>query len=350
MSSARFAENLITLIEELYFVERSEEDWLNGFLSRAGQFLERGAGLAGVLYDLAPRKHLSVQQMIGAKVSEYLFKVGERMHSAPEFVGDQERIYRTLQCATLQECVHGALAADVAAELYRNAGVGGVTVVNGLSPDGVGCALYIFSPRSEPVSSKKRELLCRLSSHIATANRLRCRLKALNQKILPETADAVLSAGGKLEHARGAARLGKSQEDIEQAFDAREWARGKARLDPERASLMWKGLVAAKWSLIDHFESDGKRYVLAQENSLAIAGFTSFSERERQCVALALQGRPNKSIAYELGVANATVRVLMARAGRKVGTSSRAQLLHVCRSLWDSADDSGSSAPSGMAG
>jgi DNA-binding NarL/FixJ family response regulator len=38
------------------------------------------------------------------------------------------------------------------------------------------------------------------------------------------------------------------------------------------------------------------------------------SDREKQVVALASLGRSNKLIAYELGIAHATVRVLFARA------------------------------------
>jgi DNA-binding CsgD family transcriptional regulator len=44
-------------------------------------------------------------------------------------------------------------------------------------------------------------------------------------------------------------------------------------------------------------------------------------------VALALLGRSNKLIAYELGLAHATVRVLTARAASKLGVTSRAALL-----------------------
>jgi DNA-binding CsgD family transcriptional regulator len=335
MSSTRLAENIIALIEELYLVERSETEWIKGILNKAREFLDRGAGVGGVLYKLAPREHLIVQRFTGANLADYWLQVGEVMHTAPQFVTDQERIYRTLQCATLQECIRGALAGDVAAELYRNGGVAGVTLINGLSPTGEGCALYILSPRNDPLSNWKRQLLCRLSSHIATANRLRCRLDASGRRIDETTADAVLSASGKVEHARAAARSGESRQDIQRAFNAREWARGRARTDPERASLAWQGLVRAKWSLIDHFENDGKRYVLAQENSIAVVGLTLFSARERECLALALQGRPNKSIAYELGVANATVRVLMSRAARKVGARSRRELLQTCRSFLD---------------
>jgi DNA-binding NarL/FixJ family response regulator len=44
-------------------------------------------------------------------------------------------------------------------------------------------------------------------------------------------------------------------------------------------------------------------------------------------VRQALCGLPNKAIAYALGLAPSTVRVLMARAAAKVGVPSRRKLL-----------------------
>jgi DNA-binding CsgD family transcriptional regulator len=51
------------------------------------------------------------------------------------------------------------------------------------------------------------------------------------------------------------------------------------------------------------------------------------SARERQVVALAALGQPNKMIAYELGIATSTVGVLLMRASRKVGAKIRRQLV-----------------------
>lgn len=56
-------------------------------------------------------------------------------------------------------------------------------------------------------------------------------------------------------------------------------------------------------------------------------GFDSLSGREQQVAVLATQGRSNKLIAYELGLAHSTVRVLITRACAKLGVSSRAQLV-----------------------
>jgi DNA-binding NarL/FixJ family response regulator len=49
------------------------------------------------------------------------------------------------------------------------------------------------------------------------------------------------------------------------------------------------------------------------------------SPREQQVVDLATGGRSQKEIAFELGLADATVRVLHARAMKKLGRSGQAR-------------------------
>jgi DNA-binding CsgD family transcriptional regulator len=51
------------------------------------------------------------------------------------------------------------------------------------------------------------------------------------------------------------------------------------------------------------------------------------SPRERELVTLAAAGKTNKEIAHEIGLAHATVRVLLARAAAKLGAKSRRELL-----------------------
>jgi DNA-binding CsgD family transcriptional regulator len=55
--------------------------------------------------------------------------------------------------------------------------------------------------------------------------------------------------------------------------------------------------------------------------------------RERDVVARALRGCANKVIAYDLGLAHSTVRVLMARAAIKLGAHSRDELLRIAAEL-----------------
>ena len=56
--------------------------------------------------------------------------------------------------------------------------------------------------------------------------------------------------------------------------------------------------------LVDHFESDGKRYVLARRNDAAVRGLAALTDRERQALGYAALGHTNKLIAYEMGIVN----------------------------------------------
>ncbi len=85
-------------------------------------------------------------------------------------------------------------------------------------------------------------------------------------------------------------------------------------------------MVEARWTLVDRYEENGRRYVLARENAPGGRRAGRLSTREQQVASLAALGRSSKLIAYELGIAYATVRVLMARACAKLGVSSRAEL------------------------
>jgi DNA-binding CsgD family transcriptional regulator len=85
--------------------------------------------------------------------------------------------------------------------------------------------------------------------------------------------------------------------------------------------------VAGRWSLVDQFERDGRRYIVAHENVPRARGPVALTEREKQILAYAVLGHHNKLIAYELGIADSTVRVLMARAAAKLGVRTRADLL-----------------------
>jgi hypothetical protein len=41
-------------------------------------------------------------------------------------------------------------------------------------------------------------------------------------------------------------------------------ARGRmSKRNPERALQLWRALVDGRWSLVDSFETDGRRYVVA---------------------------------------------------------------------------------------
>jgi DNA-binding CsgD family transcriptional regulator len=106
-----------------------------------------------------------------------------------------------------------------------------------------------------------------------------------------------------------------------------EGARIIAYARPGTSLDEWKGLIAARWTLLDVVESDGRKYMVARQNQPRIRVQDSLTEREQQVVALAVMRQHNKLIAYNLGVSHATVRVLMARAVAKFGAASRDDLV-----------------------
>jgi DNA-binding CsgD family transcriptional regulator len=80
-------------------------------------------------------------------------------------------------------------------------------------------------------------------------------------------------------------------------------------------------------TLVHTFEESGRRYIVARENDAHSLGVAALTGREREIVEQATSGFSNKQIAYNLGISNATVRVLMARAAGRIGVRTRRELL-----------------------
>ena len=79
--------------------------------------------------------------------------------------------------------------------------------------------------------------------------------------------------------------------------------------------------------ILDRVEVDGRAYVISCVNATPPLG--GLSPREKQLIELACQGFEPKVIAYDLGLAPSTVRVLLARAMRKLGARSWRELVAI---------------------
>jgi DNA-binding CsgD family transcriptional regulator len=95
---------------------------------------------------------------------------------------------------------------------------------------------------------------------------------------------------------------------------------------PATALELWKGLPSARWTLIDHYERDGRRYLLAIRNDAPVTQLRELSAREQQVIALVARGRTNKLTAYELGLSEAAVSVALHSGMFKLGVRTRAEL------------------------
>jgi DNA-binding NarL/FixJ family response regulator len=71
----------------------------------------------------------------------------------------------------------------------------------------------------------------------------------------------------------------------------------------------------------------GTEHVVVHEPHLPDNGLESLTVRERQVVECLARGYSTKEVGFALGIADATVRVLLARAAGKLGVRSREALL-----------------------
>ncbi len=91
------------------------------------------------------------------------------------------------------------------------------------------------------------------------------------------------------------------------------------RADAETALGLWRAMVDGRWSLLERFESGGRRILVARRNDPASRPSHALSELERKAVALLAVGHSQKLCAYELGRAESTIHEVAASAMRKMG-------------------------------
>lgn len=313
--------DLLGVIEAAYRVEQDETPWLRGVLDAAAPLLDQGMGCSAWLYDAGDVENLRIWSFLTDReqADDRIARAIER--SSPNRV---EWVFRTQACRTASDGPDWEN--QPAARLFRTWGIADVMFVNGLDPTGVGCFLTAKLPEVRRMPAPMRRRWSYVATHLAAGFRLRRRLAATSASL--DAAAAVLSPRGRLEHADVEAATGTAREALRTAVGVIERARGKRRhVDPDGAIESWKGLVAARWSLVDQFDSDGKRYVVARRNDPDTSSPRALSPRERQAVAYARMGHTNKLIAYELGVSASTVGVLLWRAASKLGARSREELI-----------------------
>jgi DNA-binding CsgD family transcriptional regulator len=146
---------------------------------------------------------------------------------------------------------------------------------------------------------------------------------------------------GETEHLAGAAKSPNSRESMRTQAIEIDRARRPVRRKKEGGALdLWKDLAAGRLTLLDHFDRDGRRYILARCNDPRIAKPVKLSPRQRAVVTYVALGHSNKLIAYELGLSASTVSMQVAGAMSRLGVGSRVELVQVFGRVIASKDES----------
>lgn len=306
-----------------YRLDLDDTEYVRNLVREAAPLLDRGLGVIGYTYD--------AQESSGPRVRQFAFSDAFDPAWLPPFYkalephGTDGEATRPIGFSTWghMPCGQASAVRGMDRLLPAFAHLGGARdtiAINARDTDGRGLWLGAPMRSTRRVDEKVQTLYSRLSAHLTSAARLRTSKR--------RTPEAIMSANGALVHAESDAVAGH-QDELRNAVRAFDRARTKeARRDVELATRRWRPLVIAQWSLLDEFDTDGKRFVVAIDNRPPHRiPRGPLSEREHQVLTQAELGHTNKEIAYALGLSSATVRVLMHRAAKKLGASTRAEAI-----------------------
>lgn len=326
-------DDLLAVIEAAYRVDAPDDVWLEGLAAASRPHLDRGFGLCAFEFQLtddgSPNVLQSYQLGIPTGLSEVYETVFEEMD--PEL---RKKPFR------MGPCISGSQLLGMRKEFRdhpymkryaQQYGMYDSIWITAAEPTGRGCAIHAGRAKVGWASPQLTKTWGRLAAHLAAAARLRHMLKTLRLQGSAPPAEAILDPRGRVHEAKGLANDKAALEHLRGAVLTLERSRGSMRFkDPDQALANWKALIAGRWTLVDQIEEGGRRYILARQNDPVAPGPESLTAREKQVIGYAKLGHHNKLIAYELGIADATVRVLMARAAAKLGVRTREELVAAC--------------------
>ena len=333
MVNKRREVNPIDVVEAAYDLELSDEAWLRKLATLMRPLLDGGRGLLAYYYDTskpitafqrdAIRLDLDPsEQRHGINMVTALPDLAHHVHFHNEGLLGLLEMARRAGFGDLRE-------RPVVASYFRKVRIADMVALQTIEPGGRGVVFAAGQAEPRVFDARTRRLWARVNTHIATARRLRGAVQAH-----AAAEEAVLSPGGKLEHAEGEGAEKSAREALRDAVLRSEKSRGKQRkTDPEGATEAWTALVGGRWSLVDRFERGGRRYVVARRNEHTLPDPRALTPRERAIAHLAALGKPNKLIGYELGLSVSTIGSHLSTVMRKLGAKSRVDLIQLVAGL-----------------
>jgi DNA-binding CsgD family transcriptional regulator len=321
----------ISIVEAAYDCEGDERTWFRRLVEHAAPKFDRGFGVSIARYapGIGPEEALiwscgmkgafieATNAMVSANPEPYhrlLSTESGVLNSVSQFLGGKAE--DAGDWAAFGEYMHPIGVRDIAGMVARDP-TGHVICLSVPAPD-----LVCTTPRDVATWS-------RIATHITAGARLRRGLSAASSDDLSEGADAVLSPSGAVSHAAVAAQSSSARESLRRAAKAIVRARRKARSNEDEALDLWQGLVAGRWSLLDRFDTDGRRFLVARKNDPDVTDPRALTLRERQVLAYSAMGHPLKLIAYALGITTSTIAASRKLAIRKLGLRTHADVVRL---------------------
>ncbi len=326
--------DVLNLLEVAYQSEAEDDAWMRSLVEASEPVLGRGLGATGYFVDAS----LPDSFRTWAFQCTGLDEVDERARfagwSAHAPTGLKRHAHLHGVAAYASQMPPGEIAPQAFDSSFELTGRADVLGIAALDSSARGCALaFPCAERQVEVPTVEQALIWeRIAAHIAAALRLR-RARRDSSSIEPE---AVLSPAGRVEHATGLAKDPEVREHLRAAAVGFDRARtGDYRGQPVVATQMWRAMVGGRWTLVDQFDRDGRRYIVARPNEPVVDPLERLSARESQVLRAAALGHSNKMIAYELGIAQSTVSSCLKSAAATLGVDDRLGLIRLAASRLD---------------
>jgi DNA-binding CsgD family transcriptional regulator len=331
----------IDVVEAAYDLRVDATDWLSNVLRAGGELFDLGLGCYGTI--AAGRSEQGVPLITQMAECPRANGVSMRVMEAAQEVGP-DLVARASQAVRgkvylLSETRERFPRAYEA--ITRHAGCTDILSMTAVDPDGCGAHISLVTSAPMELNKREREFWQMLEVHLATGHRLRRNLgqetnsPPVAMHEIPMSAEALLDPRHfTIEHAVGRAQEATEAKGIREAARSVDKARGPLRKqEPVEALRLWEALVRGKWTLVDWFDSDGRRFMLAKPNAPRVKDPRGLTEREAQVATYAAQGESSKLIGYRLGLSQSYVSRLLGDVMRKLGVKTQAQLVEKMRGI-----------------
>ncbi|HMJ53831.1 MAG TPA: helix-turn-helix transcriptional regulator [Polyangiaceae bacterium] len=327
MPTARHDE--LSVIEAAYILAGTESEWVESLARAAAPMLDEGWGLSATTWTAHPDGIvLRAMSTLGGPAALADAAVDAMRATRREI---QLALVRSGPCTSLGSLGGSRLIEDDRGSqgLLRLGIRDSLTILAG---DSGGFMTGLSAYRATPFRPSRRTVSCwsRIASHLAAGFRVRRGLAAAGAEVAAAGdplvgCEAILTPSGKVAHAEEPAQRARAA--LARAVIAVDRARSSQRRDdPDGALEAWRGLVEGRWSLLEHFDTDGQRFLVARKNDPDAAGPLALSLRERQVLACRARGLSLKLIAYDLGLSVPSISRTLKSAMTKLGISSPEEL------------------------
>lgn len=313
--------DLLEIVEAAYARVGEHEAWLRGIATAMEPHLQQGWGISAWHMDSAGQMLARCRVGVSPDEQDDPYEHGRRITPQDSVVPMLRALREAGPITSLVTTLGEPTADNDPASIREVAHTRGAkdcvcVMADTLEDEYVGLGA-LRRERWTP-TARERKLWGRLTAHIGAGLRLRRQTAS---------GGVVASPSGRIEEAGGLADEPQALEAIRLAVRGSEKARGSLRRDDvEQALELWQALVSGRWSLVDHFDSDGRRYILARENAPNPSGHPQLTPRQRTAVKLRARGHSLKYISYELGLSVPTVSLELREAMRVLGVRSVLEL------------------------